>query len=1016
LIFDFPADAPVGKYEVTVSMYGHEFTPFKMVVLFNPFSRFTREYMEDIIEAREYVQENVGLIWQGSTGDNAARTWLYDSHVYDNLEVSLLALKRASTLEERGSLIYTSRSISYAVGQDMCYGRWEEPYLEGDIAGGYNCDTTLDPESPEGAEGEDVISECKEPWYWSGTSQLFAVYRRQNSGVQFCQCWVFAGVTNTVARSLGIPSRIVTNFDSAHDTEENRAIEKFYRGPDEGGAYYAEDEEYGTSSDSVWNFHVWNEMYFTRDDIDVSEDAEKLLVSEGCTEDGAEWSGMWDFAGEFNGRGSWTRTFLSDGEEAGAKFIGYDTESGQWVVDTDTEHDFAAAHAYFEDSSDSYRPPSGSYQTWCMGQWQWRTWAFSVPDASGWQAVDATPQEPSLGYGNPYADQYVLGPASIKQMKENRDLNYDNQFVIGEVNSNIHFWTRPGNAEEGSGEGAWTLESITEHELQVPSTDGMAWYFRMGSEMSVKKPGIIHPRCINGYTEYCDSHRMIVTNDYKYKEPSGPGMPTDPSKQVEVGQEWSSIGRRLQAVEEDFVEVAWIHEQGARVLADRTPETIERYGGDNSNANVAYRLASFENVDAEVYISFTPRVSAYTGRDSRGLQSTIEQLTLHPGEEVLVEYAAPLSLYEEFITDSNMDVHTIEIESFISVKIDGEMLPGIQRYHRARFLVCIPQTYLRNSVQCRRDFMWMKPTSDLTYECANAPDQLSVGDGICDAENNIFGCYDGGDCCTSTCGDSKNCEEPKDECHDPRAPDFALFECPFPELFAERANRVTSKCKTAKWDCENPTETCLGQLEALDEYGEMSVCLSKAFHRLSERTREVFRQKAQCCPMRREKCKMLNDIGAIFDMREDSSHSLPCAISATRETIMQQAKAHESIALYGIHTLQSANIANSLRGLGKKIVDLGAWADIAHCHCDARHEKQVQVDDSVFCSYPSLTIPGAAAEGKVLQTTSCQNTYGVHGGQQCTVTSAEQKEEVWECVDDKETSWGGVWQLQQQKP
>ena len=24
-------------------------------------------------------------------------------------------------------------------------------------------------------------------------------------------------------------------------------------------------------------------------------------------------------------------------------------------------------------------------------------------------------------------------------------------------------------------------------------------------------------------------------------------------------------------------------------------------------------------------------------------------------------------------------------------------------------------------------------------------------------------------------------------------------------------------------------------------------------------------------------------------------------------------------------------------------------------------------------------------------------------------------EEVWECVDDKQTSWGGVWQLQQQQ-
>ena len=53
--------------------------------------------------------------------------------------------------------------------------------------------------------------------------------------------------------------RPVTNFQSAHDGEKNRRIEKYYEV--EGESFVP---SYGPSHDSVWSFHVWNEMYMKR--------------------------------------------------------------------------------------------------------------------------------------------------------------------------------------------------------------------------------------------------------------------------------------------------------------------------------------------------------------------------------------------------------------------------------------------------------------------------------------------------------------------------------------------------------------------------------------------------------------------------------------------------------------------------------------------------------------------------------------------------------------------------------
>lgn len=59
----------------------------------------------------------------------------------------------------------------------------------------------------------------------------------------------------TVFRALGIPSRPVTNFISARDTNHTLSVDKYFDifgeemkgGPD------------GDNQDAIWNFHSWTE-------------------------------------------------------------------------------------------------------------------------------------------------------------------------------------------------------------------------------------------------------------------------------------------------------------------------------------------------------------------------------------------------------------------------------------------------------------------------------------------------------------------------------------------------------------------------------------------------------------------------------------------------------------------------------------------------------------------------------------------------------------------------------------
>ena len=78
------------------------------------------------------------------------------------------------------------------------------------------------------------------------------------SAVKYGQCWVFSAVTTTVCRALGLPCRSVTNYVSAHDTNQSLTIDRFF---DKSGEELDSRDNPEIGSDSIWNFHVWNEVF-----------------------------------------------------------------------------------------------------------------------------------------------------------------------------------------------------------------------------------------------------------------------------------------------------------------------------------------------------------------------------------------------------------------------------------------------------------------------------------------------------------------------------------------------------------------------------------------------------------------------------------------------------------------------------------------------------------------------------------------------------------------------------------
>jgi transglutaminase 1 len=82
------------------------------------------------------------------------------------------------------------------------------------------------------------------PSRWLGSQRILQQYYETKKPVKYGQCWVFAGVLATVCRAIGLPCRVITNYSSAHDTQNSLTVDYFV---DDNGQVMEE-----LNSDSIW--------------------------------------------------------------------------------------------------------------------------------------------------------------------------------------------------------------------------------------------------------------------------------------------------------------------------------------------------------------------------------------------------------------------------------------------------------------------------------------------------------------------------------------------------------------------------------------------------------------------------------------------------------------------------------------------------------------------------------------------------------------------------------------------
>ncbi|XP_060925126.1 transglutaminase 5, like [Limanda limanda] len=251
-----PSTAPVGLYGFQLSLFSQGSkrarTYGKFILVCNPWCPEDSVYIPFEDQKEEYVQNDSGLLFMGTTMNLVSMPWSFDQYEPGVLEACLNLLQvspqhqhnRRGDYLKRNNPVYISRVVSAMINceddRGVLKGNWS-----GDFKDGLN------------------------PSVWTGSGDILRQWAQSSySPVKYGQCWVFAAVMCTVMRVLGIPCRVVTNFNSAHDTNGNLTIEEYYS---------EKGEKLKHSNDSIWNFHVWVECWMTRPDIGVDMDGWQVL-------------------------------------------------------------------------------------------------------------------------------------------------------------------------------------------------------------------------------------------------------------------------------------------------------------------------------------------------------------------------------------------------------------------------------------------------------------------------------------------------------------------------------------------------------------------------------------------------------------------------------------------------------------------------------------------------------------------------------------------------------------------
>ncbi|XP_021012711.1 protein-glutamine gamma-glutamyltransferase Z [Mus caroli] len=243
-----PASAVIGHYTLKLEISqgqgpGVTYPLGNFILLFNPWSTEDDVYLPSETLLREYIMSDYGFIYKGQTNSITSRPWNYGQFEGDIVDIcfeilnkSLYFLKNPSKdHSQRNNVVYVCRVVSAMINSNddsgVLQGNWGEDYSQG-----------------------------TSPLEWNGSVAILRQWSAKGGQpVKYGQCWVFASVMCTVMRCLGVPTRVVSNFHSAHNTDGNLTID----------TYYDRTAEMLTAQrpDKIWNFHVWNECWMLRKDL-----------------------------------------------------------------------------------------------------------------------------------------------------------------------------------------------------------------------------------------------------------------------------------------------------------------------------------------------------------------------------------------------------------------------------------------------------------------------------------------------------------------------------------------------------------------------------------------------------------------------------------------------------------------------------------------------------------------------------------------------------------------------------
>ncbi|XP_037621555.1 protein-glutamine gamma-glutamyltransferase E-like [Sebastes umbrosus] len=237
-----PADSPIGELTIMMKDGKDEVLVAELVLLYNPWCPDDMVYMKNDKKINEYVMNEHGVIFRGSADYIFPLDWDF-GQFEDNmvniclkmLDLNLIHLDNPTEdFRARADPGYVGRVVSAMVNANddpgVVVGRWDGSYEGG-----------------------------KRPGHWTGSHEILKRWFNNSfQRVQYGQCWVFAGVMCSVMRLLGIPTRVITNFSSAHDTNENLTIDEYHA---------AEGVRHTPKYDSIWNYHVWVESWMKRPDL-----------------------------------------------------------------------------------------------------------------------------------------------------------------------------------------------------------------------------------------------------------------------------------------------------------------------------------------------------------------------------------------------------------------------------------------------------------------------------------------------------------------------------------------------------------------------------------------------------------------------------------------------------------------------------------------------------------------------------------------------------------------------------